>query len=329
MRIESVVTSLTWIPTDSIPGLMKLPFDMGVTRYDEVPPDTLDDLEALRQADRFRFANQLGGCIDVTDGVITDHGRTGGGHMGSTTIRIAGKAMTFAAVAFPDLVPEPQVGADWVRFEQTCGGRTAVPAPRRVTRAPFVQITAPTVWTTLAVTLYADGRTEHELVGASPFPRHWVYGGGGNLTHKSGLMDVKSWSQKYFGEHSPWGDYNSPAVVAEVESQLERRLSTLILSGRDSRRRRIAVGEPLVRQGDPGDELYLLLDGLLAVDVDGEVVAEVGPGAIVGERALLEGGLRTSTLIAVTPCNVAVAQGRDVDRAALTELAEGHRREDA
>lgn len=61
MRIDSVVTSLSWIPTDSIPGLMKLPFDMGVTRYDEVPPDTLGDLEALRRADRFRFANELRG----------------------------------------------------------------------------------------------------------------------------------------------------------------------------------------------------------------------------------------------------------------------------
>lgn len=236
--------------------------------------------------------------------------------------------MTFAAVAFPDLHPDPQIGPDRVRFEQTCGGRTAVPAPRRVSRPPFVQITAPTCWTTLAVTLYADGRSEHELVGASPFPRHWVYDARGNHAHKSGLMDVKTWSQKYFGEHSPWGDYNSPAVVAAVESELERRLSTLIMSGRNSGRRRIAVGEHLVRQGDPGDELYLLLDGVLAVDVDGDVVAEVGPGAIVGERALLEGGLRTSTLIAVTPCNIAVAQAGDVDREALTELAEGHRRED-
>ncbi len=43
MRIESTVTSLSWIPTDSIPGLLKLPFDMGLTRYDEVPrmPSTI------------------------------------------------------------------------------------------------------------------------------------------------------------------------------------------------------------------------------------------------------------------------------------------------
>ncbi len=140
-----------------------------------------------------------------------------------------------------------------------------------------------------------------------------MYDADGIPARKSGLMDVKAWSRKYFGEHSPWGEQNSPAVVAQVESQLERRLSTLIMSGHDSGRRRIAPGQVLVRQGDSGDELYLLLGGVLAVDVDGEVVAEVGPGAIVGERALLEGGVRTSTLRGVTACNVAVAAGRDID----------------
>jgi len=47
-----------------------------------------------------------------------------------------------------------------------------------------------------------------------------------------------------------------------------------------------------------------------------------------GERAVIEGGLRTSTLTAVTPVRVAVARGSAIDRAALAELAEGHRLED-
>jgi CRP-like cAMP-binding protein len=63
--------------------------------------------------------------------------------------------------------------------------------------------------------------------------------------------------------------------------------------------------------------------------VGGEPVAEIGPGAIVGERALLEGGTRTSTLRAVTAARVAVAKAEDIDRDALAELAEGHRREDS
>ena len=50
----------------------------------------------------------------------------------------------------------------------------------------------------------------------------------------------------------------------------------------------------LVEQGAPGDELYLVLDGVLAVEINGEAVAEIGLAPIVGEQALLEGGTRTA-----------------------------------
>jgi CRP-like cAMP-binding protein len=57
-------------------------------------------------------------------------------------------------------------------------------------------------------------------------------------------------------------------------------------------------------------------------------LAEVGPGAILGERALLEGGKRTATLRALTPARVAVASADQVSEEALAELAKGHRREE-
>ena len=57
-----------------------------------------------------------------------------------------------------------------MRFVQTTGGRTGVPAPRRVRRKPFIQWQAPLVWTTLSLTIYADGRAEGTMVGASRFP---------------------------------------------------------------------------------------------------------------------------------------------------------------
>jgi CRP-like cAMP-binding protein len=84
----------------------------------------------------------------------------------------------------------------------------------------------------------------------------------------------------------------------------------------------------LTQEGKPGDELYLLLDGVLAVEVRGERLAEVGPGAVLGERALLEGGLRTSTLVAVTPVRVAVAGADSIDLDRLRTLAQSHRREE-
>ena len=86
-------------------------------------------------------------------------------------------------------------------------------------------------------------------------------------------------------------------------------------------RRTLESGETLVEQGAPGDELYLVLDGVLAVAIDGEEVAEIGPGAIVGERALLEGGTRTATLNARTRSRVAVIPGALIDRQELEDLA--------
>ena len=85
----------------------------------------------------------------------------------------------------------------------------------------------------------------------------------------------------------------------------------------------------LVRQGEPGSDIYLVLDGVVRVERDDEWLAEYGPGALLGERAHLEDGTRTSTLVTVTQCRVASVDASHLDRSALMELSGGHRREDA
>jgi len=59
MRVASSVLSVSWIPSEAIPGPMKVPMELGIGHYDEPLPETVDDLEALRRDDRFRFANEL------------------------------------------------------------------------------------------------------------------------------------------------------------------------------------------------------------------------------------------------------------------------------
>ncbi|HSP65706.1 MAG TPA: cyclic nucleotide-binding domain-containing protein [Candidatus Deferrimicrobium sp.] len=329
MRIESSVTSISWIPSEAVSGMTRLPFDMGVAHYDDPPPDTIDDLDALRQADRFRFANQLSAWIDVEGGRITAHGYSGGGKIGSTTMRLGGRVATFAAVAFPDRQQAAVVSDGSVRFVQTSGGRTGVPAPRRVKYPPFVQVTAPLAWTTLALTVYADGSSAHEVVGASPFPRHWIYDHGGRLVLKSGLVDFKDWYNRAFGSHTPWGDEDSPALVSEVETALERELSGHIMRGGTKPRiSRVAQGATLVSEGDEGRDVYLVLDGVVSVEVNGAALGQLGPGAVLGERALIEEGRRTATLRAVTKCRVATIDGADLDPEMLAQLAATHRREE-
>ena len=330
MRIQSSVTSLSWIPSEAIPGATKLPFTLGINHYDAPPPDRLDDLGALHAAGRFRFANRLEAWIDVDDdGRITAAGHSGSGLIGYTVFTAGGRSMAVPGVAYPDIQREPEFTADGVRFVQAVGGRPGMPFPRRVNRPPYLQITAPTVWTTLALTIRADGSVTHEAIGASPFPRHWIYDDTGALVQKSGLADFRSWAGESFGERTPWGEHDQQAIIADVESVLERNLSTLIMQG-DAKPHihKVRQGATVTEQGEPGDELYLILDGMLTVEVDERAVAEVGPGAIVGERAVLEGGRRTSTLRATTPCRVAVASADQIDREALIELSESHRRED-
>jgi hypothetical protein len=328
MRIQSSVTSVSWIPSEAVTGMTKLPFEVGVTHYDNPPPDVIEDLDALGANDGFRFANRLGAWIEVENGRIVDRGYTGGAVMGSTTVRL-GKQATYAAVGFPEIQREPEISPTSARFVQTAGGRPAIPAPRRVSHPPFVQLKGPTVWTTLALTLNVDGSARFELAGASPFPRHWIYDDAGKLAQKAGLTDFKEWYRRAFGKHTPWGDEDSKALVTTAETALERELSHLIMRGDAKPKiKKLRKGKALTKQGEPGNEVFLLLDGVLSVEVDGESLAELGPGAILGERAVLEGGVRTSTLRAVTRCKVAIAAADRVDPDALAEISKGHRREE-
>lgn len=330
MRVSSSVTSVSWIPSESVTGsVYRVPFEMGLSHYDDPPPDRLDDPYQLLADDRARFVNHLRAWVEVDDGVVVAHGHEGRGGIGSTTMRLGGRGVSFAAVPLPDRRRVEQVAPGAVRFEQTAGGRTGVPAPRKVARSPYVQLFAPLAWTTLRLTLFADGREEFELVGASPFPRHWVYDKEGRLAAKSATIDYRHWSNHAFGRHTPWGDVDSPALATEVESALERELSARVMRG-DARPdiRRLAEGDRLTVQGERSDELFVLLDGLMTVEVDGTVLAELGPGAVVGERAIVEGGRRTATLTAATPCTVAAASRDTIDINSLRELSGGHRREE-
>jgi len=94
-------------------------------------------------------------------------------------------------------------------------------------------------------------------------------------------------------------------------------------SGAKFERRKLEPDQTLVEQGDEGHELFLLLDGVLAAEIDGEPVAEIGPGAILGERAIVEQGKRTATLRARTRARVIAIPADAIDRTALEELASG------
>jgi CRP-like cAMP-binding protein len=118
-------------------------------------------------------------------------------------------------------------------------------------------------------------------------------------------------------------------MVQPVESMLERELASIIVGDGKEKSREIPNGNILMEQGAAGDEMFLVLDGTFAIEVDGRPVAQVGPGAIIGERAVVEKGSRTATVRAITACRVVGVPRRYADERELSEIARGHRREEA
>lgn len=63
---------------------------------------------------------------------------------------------------------------------------------------------------------------------------------------------------------------------------------------------RLAAGRTLVRQGQAAREMMIVVAGEVEVERDGDRIATLGPGAVVGEMALLCRTRRNSTVTATT-----------------------------
>ncbi len=77
--------------------------------------------------------------------------------------------------------------------------------------------------------------------------------------------------------------------------------------------------EILIRQGDPGDFMYLILSGCIRVVAVGKnreetLLADLGPGQTAGELALWTGGPRTATICTAIPSRLAKLTREDFDR---------------
>jgi hypothetical protein len=315
MRVDASATAITWLPFGALDRMPNIPLELAVAHYDETPPEVVPDLDGLRRQDAFREANELQAWIEVDRGEIADYGQTGRSLVGDGP-ELEAQQVSFAAVEFPVIQPEPEVGDGWVRFTQTVGGRIGLPAPRPVVGRPYFHVGAVSAWTTIELVMQADGTSTTRLVAASPFPRHSLYAADRRL------VDVFGSDEFELGDGTPWGDEGTPAFAAAVESELERRLATSILrDGAKLVRRRVGRGEVLVEQGKLGQDLFVLLDGVFDVEVDGEVVAQVGSGAVLGERAVLGQGRRTATLRAVRSSRVAVIGPEAISRPDLAEIS--------
>src|ERR1700687_6334282 len=65
-------------------------------------------------------------------------------------------------------------------------------------------------------------------------------------------------------------------------------------------------GTVVCREGEPGDEFYVIVSGQTAVTLDDQRLITLGPGSFFGERALLGSRTRTATVTANNSLGVLV-----------------------
>lgn len=66
----------------------------------------------------------------------------------------------------------------------------------------------------------------------------------------------------------------------------------------------IQAGVPLFNEGEPGNTMYVLMEGSATVVVAGHVIEIADPGSLLGEMALVDSSVRSATAIARSNCYV-------------------------
>jgi hypothetical protein len=207
MRIESSVTAVSWIPSDAIEGMPKLPFELGVARYDQPPPDQLDegDLDRLRAEDA--SARRITSAPGSTS--RTEDRRPGYRARGSSARRRStlGLGISIPGVAVRGLRPSPRSRrTPSASCRRSAAGR--VPAPRRVTGSRSSGSSRRRVDDARAhdprgrLLRSTTRRREHlpAALGLRP---------DGQLVAEVGTIDFKAWYASGRASRRRWGDEES------------------------------------------------------------------------------------------------------------------------
>jgi CRP/FNR family transcriptional regulator, cyclic AMP receptor protein len=86
----------------------------------------------------------------------------------------------------------------------------------------------------------------------------------------------------------------------------------------------VSRGQSLVSEGAPGYVFFVIEDGTAAVERDGDILGELGPGDHFGEIAIVDGGKRTATVLATSDMKIFAMFGTEFRRleAELPHVAE-------
>jgi flavin reductase (DIM6/NTAB) family NADH-FMN oxidoreductase RutF len=167
-----------------------------------------------------------------------------------------------------------------------------------------------------------DDEVEFDVVHETPLVR-------GALAHLVARVVRSSWGGDHslfigqveyarYGEGRPLlfhgGRYERLLAGAPMLSTLPPEILDAIMAAGEERS--YEPEQPVVREGEPGDELFVILDGEARIERGGNVVAAFGPGEFFGEIAVLDGRPRSADVVAATALRC-LTVSREVLREAL------------
>lgn len=77
------------------------------------------------------------------------------------------------------------------------------------------------------------------------------------------------------------------------------------------------AGAQIFAQGERGDQMFVITAGQVDVEIDGELIATLGAGELLGEMALIDAGPRSASAIARSQCTLS-----PIDRARFMFLVQ-------
>ena len=80
----------------------------------------------------------------------------------------------------------------------------------------------------------------------------------------------------------------------------------------------LPAGTVLMREGEPAESFYLIVDGTVHVERTGQLVRSLSSGGFLGEIALVEGSQRTATATCATDCEFLVLGSFELGRVMAT-----------
>jgi CRP-like cAMP-binding protein len=108
-------------------------------------------------------------------------------------------------------------------------------------------------------------------------------------------------------EHQRYDYLRTVPLLSRCSDDELRRIDSL---GTDIR---IPEGRRLMREDTQGFECVIILDGSVDVSRDGETIAQLGAGSVVGEAALIGAGRRNATVTTSSPTRALVLNSAEFD----------------